>query len=460
MFCSNCGSKLPDVAKFCGNCGAARLDTTTQVATSTSMVASSPTVEIPQRELAAEQADPQPPTSTAPEGSSGSPFASRLVSSPPTEPGPLPTTAPKIAEAPAEPPPSLGDDAPTWAQSQPSPGGVPSPGATDGRKDEWPSVTWAGGAVNPMPTPPSQPVEPLPRPIAVPGVGGTQPISEQRKKRLDRAGMYYLMAELPALLVTAGIVIGLAYLLWNFVNPVLGVLLVVAWLGSGALFLTKASEAGFARVLLGVRPPTLSERQHFEGTWNAVCHRAGVAPERYLLYVEDSDEINASAAAGHVVTTTRMAMTLPGDQFAAVIAHELGHHLGGHSLVSLLALWYGYPAKVIFAAISRWLDENLLIKISLIATALILAFFFPPILLIVFGGPIAAWASRQAELAADRTAAELGYAQPLLALFQRWQAEGLDDWYASAGWRERLSASHPTAAKRADALQVYMATMG
>ena len=285
-------------------------------------------------------------------------------------------------------------------------------------------------------------------------------MSEQRKKRLDRAGMYSLMAELPALLVTAGIVVGLAAVLWNLVSPVLGVLLVIAWLGSGAVLLAKASEAGFARVLLGVRPPTLSERQHFEGTWNAVCHRAGVSPERYLLYVEDSNKINASAAAGHVVTTTRMAMTLPGDQFAAVIAHELGHHLGGHSLVSLLALWYGYPAKVIFAAISRWLDENLLIKISLIATALILAIFFPPILLIVFGGPIAAWASRQAELAADRTAAELGYAQPLLALFQRWQAEGLDDWYASAGWRERLSASHPTAAKRADALQVYMATMG
>jgi Zn-dependent protease with chaperone function len=35
-------------------------------------------------------------------------------------------------------------------------------------------------------------------------------------------------------------------------------------------------------------------------------------------------------------------------QLEAVLAHELGHHLGGHPWASLLRYWYSLPATYVF----------------------------------------------------------------------------------------------------------------
>ncbi|WP_406104658.1 M48 family metalloprotease [Streptomyces sp. NBC_01003] len=102
---------------------------------------------------------------------------------------------------------------------------------------------------------------------------------------------------------------------------------------------------------------TAQERQRLEPVWREVTARAGVDARTYELWVEDSDGLNAVAAAGHIVGVTRFAMSeLPNGESAAVTAHELGHHVGGHTWSSLLGYWCALPGRIawrVFRGIGR-----------------------------------------------------------------------------------------------------------
>ena len=119
----------------------------------------------------------------------------------------------------------------------------------------------------------------------------------------------------------------------------LAILVIIAWILSGALVFHRPTESALARPLLHLRYPTPQERAKLEPVWREVTARAGVEGRNYELWVEDSDGLNAVAAAGHIVGVTRFAMNeLPNGELAAVMAHELGHHVGGHALVGAARL--------------------------------------------------------------------------------------------------------------------------
>ncbi|WP_235967803.1 M48 family metalloprotease [Streptomyces mesophilus] len=69
------------------------------------------------------------------------------------------------------------------------------------------------------------------------------------------------------------------------------------------------------------------------------------------MWTEESQDLNAYAAAGHTVGVSRFALeNLPSAQLAAVLAHELGHHTGGHAwslTARLLVLAGPQPATVL-----------------------------------------------------------------------------------------------------------------
>ena len=98
-----------------------------------------------------------------------------------------------------------------------------------------------------------------------------------------------------------------------------------------------------------LRSPTEAECLRLGDAWSAVTKAAGVDPSDYSLWVQKSRKINAYAAAGHTVAVTEAAVqNLSPAQLEAVLAHELGHHLGGHAWASLLRYWYSLPATYIF----------------------------------------------------------------------------------------------------------------
>ena len=72
--------------------------------------------------------------------------------------------------------------------------------------------------------------------------------------------------------------------------------------------------------------------------------QAGHPAKRFVLAVTDSPELNAYACGGHVVAVSTGALELlPDDELHGVLAHELGHHLGLHTVALTITHWLSLP---------------------------------------------------------------------------------------------------------------------
>jgi STE24 endopeptidase len=273
------------------------------------------------------------------------------------------------------------------------------------------------------------------------------------RRRPDASSALALTLALPglacSLLVTSLVGKGLL--------PELAWLVPVCWLASSALLFVRPVELGLARLVFDMRRPSPAELARLAGVWREVCARAGERPDRYALFLQDSHEPNAFAAGGRVVAVTGSALRLPPAHLEAVLAHELGHHLSAHPLVSMLAWWFALPARgaayllghafriVRYAgrALASYGDALGALGALLIALILLTALGFVSVWLIVLPlvAPLLAWANRLGEYRADHTAALLGYGPMLAEVLRAWQEP-------RPGRLARLLASHPPHADR------------
>jgi Zn-dependent protease with chaperone function len=249
-----------------------------------------------------------------------------------------------------------------------------------------------------------------------------------RQRWIDVTSMARILLHLPAMLISAGLLLVLGY----NVLPQAGWLPTSVWLATGLLAFHQPTENVFARYVLGLRRPTMEEWERLAPVWSRVAADAGVDGRAYELWVEDSDTLNALAAAGHIVGVTRFSLDhLPSGQLAAVLAHELCHHTRGHAWSSLLGYWYAAPARLAWA-VARKISAALLRTGSclplvalligggiLAALAFKLWFVFLPLLVAPY---LLAAVSRRAELRADRLAASLGFAPMLVELLSSMHA--------------------------------------
>ncbi|MGK5549842.1 M48 family metalloprotease, partial [Streptomyces sp. URMC 127] len=246
------------------------------------------------------------------------------------------------------------------------------------------------------------------------------------QRGVDGAALSQLVVTLPTALISLAVV-SFAFAL---VNPVLGLVMPVMWLLSGPLVFHRSAEAAIARYLLGMRRPTPEEAERLGAVWEEVTRRAGVDQGTYELWVQERAELNATAAAGHIVGVTRHALErLPNSRLAAVLAHELGHHVGGHTWAGMLADWYALPARTVW----RWITMGLLFLLGsrnvagiacggcLSVTFLwfVYALTFTEsmwwlTLPVALGPFFVAWLHRRAECRADDYAAGLGFGDELM----------------------------------------------
>ncbi len=260
-------------------------------------------------------------------------------------------------------------------------------------------------------------------------------------------------------------------------------ILPVVWLLSGSLLFHRSVEDFLARYLLRLQRPLPDEQARLTPIWCEVTARAGVDGRTYELWVEDSDELNAYAAAGHIVGITRFALdNLTSAQLAAVLAHELGHHTGGHVWSTLLGEWYALPGRLTWRVIRyllmlavawssyySWLATTLLIFVTGMLTLSTLEKLYGlPLVLLVTPYLIAA-VGRRAELRADQHAAVLGFARELATVLQAMHdaertaklttkaaagAENAED--TAPGFLTRLLATHPDYPTRLHRLRPYL----
>ncbi|MBO1287713.1 M48 family metalloprotease [Streptomyces sp. CAI-21] len=246
-----------------------------------------------------------------------------------------------------------------------------------------------------------------------------------RQRHADATALSTLLIHLPVVLCSAAVVALLSLPLLDD----LAFLGVLCWLATGLLIFHRPTERLAARRVLKLRPPTSDESSRLTPVWREVTARAGVDADTYTLWIEDNDtDLNAVAAAGHIVGVTTLALDrLPNGELAAVLAHELGHHIGGHTWASLLCHWYAVPAHAAYRALRSLTIRALrtaeaasplahvlaLLSLAMVAFATLTTLYGLPLLILAAPYALAA-VGRRAELRADQHAAALGFA-PMLA---------------------------------------------
>lgn len=297
----------------------------------------------------------------------------------------------------------------------------------------------------------------------------------RRRRGLDWTVPVQLIALVPSLLTGLGIVMLLAAMAMEFVPHRPGwvqwlpIGAAVAWFLLGFLLFAPFAQGFMARHFFKFREPLLAERSHMSRPWSEVLRRAGIPASKYRLWVEDTHELNASAGGGNIVSITRGAMRYQGEHLGAIMAHELGHHLNGHTYPGLLAWWYSRPLAFI-KRIARWVlrvaigllrfISYLDIRIALIGYLAIGAVYlfiliglvsvivwawrtsWPSVIVLAMAWVLAPVMGRMAEHRADRTAVQLGYGPALVTVFREWQAMGADD-HPRRSLRALWTSSHP-----------------
>ncbi|MGW5479722.1 M48 family metalloprotease [Streptomyces sp. NPDC004008] len=396
----------------------------------------------------------------------------------PQQPGPTAPHHPQPGPAPHHPQPG---PAPQYPQAAPPPPYPAPPAYPQSAPPPYPQSAPPPHPAQAGPTPPPAPPEapPLPpddpaHPHHISTDHGRVHLSKDQR-RTDATAVGNLLLHLPNFLCSLFVVALVSAFFGEF-----AVLVILAWIASGALVFHRPTESALARHLLRLRYPTPQERAKLEPVWRTVTARAGIEGRSYELWVEDSDGLNAVAAAGHIVGVTRFAMNqLPNGELAAVLAHELGHHVGGHAWSSLLGYWYALPGRVAWRLLKAF--SGFAFKVSRafgcfgvafvvlfmggLALATISTLYGLPLLLL--GVPYAlAAVGRRSELRADEHAAALGFAPMLAAVLhklhqqeQRTEAEqaarngGVP---VEEGTLGRLLSSHPDYHTRLHHLQPYL----
>ncbi|MFD8790905.1 M48 family metalloprotease [Streptomyces vinaceus] len=300
---------------------------------------------------------------------------------------------------------------------------------------------------------------------------GTRVTYQARQRRTDHTVWLGLALHLPAFLLSSALIAATALALdaWLGVPVWLPASL---WAASGILAFHRPAERLLARHALHLHRPLPAELDTLAPVWREVTARAGVDGSRYELWVEDSDDLNALAAAGHIVAVTRRALQdLPTSRLAAVLAHELGHHTSGHSWSALLGWWYAIPGRLVWRGLARMKPRLLRTARGASGTALALsvvlagylgfttlkATYGLPLLLLTLPYLTAA-VGRRAELRADAHAARLGFGQPLaLTLHERLAEQSAAPGTAKQrGLAARLLSHHPDHRTRIHHLRPYL----
>jgi Zn-dependent protease with chaperone function len=239
-----------------------------------------------------------------------------------------------------------------------------------------------------------------------------------------------------------------------------------AWLASGVAVLWRPLEEFLAKVIFGLRRPTMAEDARLVPIWRSVASRANLDPTAYELWIQDSDEISAVATSGHTVAVTSWSLyTLPASHLEAVLAHESAHHLGGRPLLGVLGLWYSLPARAALALLRLLFKLMRAVPVlgCLVAGFLLLAYLGVMVAMVMFheslltpllyftpvlAAPILAWLNRWNERNADKAATDLGYGPRLIEVFYGWQARRHDSGRTQQSPRSGLLSPNPQVAER------------
>ena len=228
----------------------------------------------------------------------------------------------------------------------------------------------------------------------------------------------------------------------------------LGYLAGVVLFFWRPVQRLVLTRLLGARRPSRDELEVLRGPWLAVTQAVRVPAKRFVLAVLDADEVNAFACGGHLVVVTTYAIdVLPDRELTGVLAHELSHHLGLHTVALTFGQWLSLPIVVLarvgffLEAVARAATDTfasgspaLTFVGRVSSTVLTMAAWVFQLALVISNG-VGNVVGKAAELQADRRVVEVGFGRELAAALRRFIASGESG--TPSSWRDRLAASHP-----------------
>ena len=236
------------------------------------------------------------------------------------------------------------------------------------------------------------------------------------------------MAPVVALLPVWLIAIGLIWLPMKLISDVSYIFFSsMAMLFGVVLFSRPVQRIVFAR-MLGARQPTPHELLALQPAWNVVSQANHFLPNRFVLAVVDSNETNAFACGGHLLVVSSYAIEhLRQDQLTGVLAHELSHHMGGHTVALTISQWMSLPV-VGLARLGIWIRNSAQRATSKFTEQYVAARFFVQALttlltaisyLLLSGFKAAqvlnSKVGRASEYRADARAAQMGFGHELVS---------------------------------------------
>jgi Zn-dependent protease with chaperone function len=235
--------------------------------------------------------------------------------------------------------------------------------------------------------------------------------------------------------------------------------LVVGYLAGAVLLFIRPVQAFVLTPLFGARKPTREEVELIFPLWRDIARANGLPPARYILRVLPSDELNAFACGGHLVVVTSFALAeLPRPELAGVLAHELSHHLGMHTVGLTLANWLSLP--VVLLARIGFLLQNVATAatrafasqsagwtiVGQLVAAVLNVLSLPFVAALYAADALGNLVGHRSEFQADRRVVRMGYGPNLSRALRR--VIRLGGSQRPIGWRARLAASHPPARTR------------
>lgn len=241
----------------------------------------------------------------------------------------------------------------------------------------------------------------------------------------------------------------------------------LAWLAAGVVLFLPSVQALLVAPLLGARRPDADEAAVLEPAWLPVLQANDLPRHRYVLAVLPSPEMNAFACGGHLVVVTSHALeTLPRNELSGVLAHELSHHLGLHTVALTIAQWMSVPvlllARVGFylqnvarAATTSFVQHSAgMTALGRVLAAALTAVSWVFLSGLLLSNLLANAVGRNAEFQADRRAVAMGFGRPLALALRR--AIGAYGAHRPLTWRDRLAATHPPARTRVARIEAML----
>lgn len=275
----------------------------------------------------------------------------------------------------------------------------------------------------------------------------------------------YAFVPVIAMIPFSLLALALIWLPFSFWVPFIWVL--VAFAATGPLLFVRRFQVLVLTPILGARPPTPFEQRAIEPLWQEILHAGKLSDDRFVIRILPSDELNAFACGGHMVVVTSFAVEeLSTPELQGVLAHELSHHLGLHTVAITIGHWLSTPV-VMLARIGVFLenvaiavresygkDSPTIDAITNAAAVAIRALSWIFTAAIRGGVALGNLVGHDSEFDADRRAVRMGFGRELASALRRVLAAHHTP--RPVGWRERMASSHPSARTRVARIEALL----